>query len=1093
MSDMNPGISNAGSAIAGEQSRQASTPITSGPSNKWSVDYSDITGLKTEIKGVTDEVSALETAISGLVATLKNATPQLAMLGGGKGSTSGSTGLTTAGFGGTGGSGGTTTPAPVSALGKAANALAFGAAGETVARAAGSINTTIAKFTAPGMASNLMSTQTNAVFGQSTSQTARGGVTATERAQSTQGGLSQADVVQGQSVQQANQFLWTQTGSRNAQNKNAFIKAAQGISPGMGNAGASQFASTLASSGVMQLSNEFLGANKGVLVNPNGKINTPAQTFANIMQIINKGKKMSPTDMKVMAQQDGVWAGIAANFGAGTQMNLTSAEITSLRQYAAAGGSVSGAEKAVGTSGSTASLAKTSAQARLGQSAYQGSVPAQNRINKAKAAGYNAAADATDANPGLVNAGTYIAEAGSAALSLAGHLAELDGVIKLLGAKSILGKVAGRGGAGADADAASGAADTAAGVGATGAAGAAGVIAVGAVGGYYGGKGAMALGKKYQHKKGVGGAVARGFYQQTSQQPYTTTMGHTLEHWWDNAIGDPMPGMGDPPTGSTSTAGMTPKMKKSVSAMMAANPAIKISSGHRTSAQQAYLYAAKGGKGVARPGQSAHQSGRAADLGPSSQFGWIAKNASKFGLSRPDPRGEPWHVQTMGDPAGGSVVTAAETAIGTPYVWGGGSASGASHGTGGDSADPNAANQIGYDCSGLVVMAMAAAGITVPHSTYALVKMGTAVPNLAAAQAGDLLFWNNNDHVTIFISPGKQIEAAHTGTTVQIDSIPGTPDAIRRLAGGGTAVATAAKTAVGSPSTDGHTVTTASAGTGSLTNSFLSSVSSSWLGNGMSSGVGGGAGAGAGGGGGTAGSAGGAGTSTTSAASGSTTGDTTVMPGGASTSSIANPTAFSKAVLAGLGLSATATDVENINAWQQHEGQWTVAGGSNPYYAPNMHDPLNTNLPMPGGHALKGTWSYPDWATGVKASVSTIQQGNMGAILASLKANDNIGAFTKALESSPWAGSHYGGAAFDAPSGVYAMGDPTGYSGGSVPAMGSGMTGGAAGVSGGSGGHTIHLSMPIQTVAGGADARSVAQMVLRELKNQAGVDLVSSE
>src|ERR1700732_5146165 len=113
--------------------------------------------------------------------------------------------------------------------------------------------------------------------------------------------------------------------------------------------------------------------------------------------------------------------------------------------------------------------------------------------------------------------------------------------------------------------------------------------------------------------------------------------------------------MGDPPTGSTTTAGLSMPMKKRLSAMMAVNPSIKISSGHRTSAQQAYLYKAKGGRGVAKPGMSAHQTGMAADLGPPSQFGWIAKNAAKFGLSRPDPKGEPWHVQTMGDPVASPV------------------------------------------------------------------------------------------------------------------------------------------------------------------------------------------------------------------------------------------------------------------------------------------------------------------------------------------------------------------------------------------------------------------------------------------------------
>jgi hypothetical protein len=185
-------------------------------------------------------------------------------------------------------------------------------------------------------------------------------------------------------------------------------------------------------------------------------------------------------------------------------------------------------------------------------------------------------------------------------------------------------------------------------------------------------------------------------------------------------------------------------------------------------------------------------------------------------------------------------------------------------------------------------------------------------------------------------------------------------------------------------------------------------------------------------------------------------------------------------------LPITSTDVTNINAWQQHEGQWTVSGGNNPYYAPNMHDPLNTNLPMSGGHALDGTWSYPDWKTGITATVSTIKQQNMASILSSLTANDNLAAFTQALEGSPWAGGHYGGQSFQPPSGVYAMGDPVGSvsgGGGASPVGGGGGMGG---------GNTYHLHMPVQMAgASQQDAQRLVGMVLAELKNQAGIDAMS--
>jgi hypothetical protein len=101
-------------------------------------------------------------------------------------------------------------------------------------------------------------------------------------------------------------------------------------------------------------------------------------------------------------------------------------------------------------------------------------------------------------------------------------------------------------------------------------------------------------------------------------------------------------GMGDP--------GLSPDMSRKVAAMRAVNPSIKVNSGRRSKAQQALLYALKGGRGVAKPGQSRHEHGLAADIGPPSQMGWLMKNANRFGLYHPAAGSEPWHVESMGDP-----------------------------------------------------------------------------------------------------------------------------------------------------------------------------------------------------------------------------------------------------------------------------------------------------------------------------------------------------------------------------------------------------------------------------------------------------------
>lgn len=125
--------------------------------------------------------------------------------------------------------------------------------------------------------------------------------------------------------------------------------------------------------------------------------------------------------------------------------------------------------------------------------------------------------------------------------------------------------------------------------------------------------------------------------------------------------GDPEFGLGDPgggygPLGGTGTAGMTPDMAKRISAMMQANPNIRINSGFRDGALQGRLHS-KGVGMTAPAGKSMHGRGLAADLGPASQYGWIAKNAGRFGLASGKSHGEPWHVGFPGTLPGKNFMT----------------------------------------------------------------------------------------------------------------------------------------------------------------------------------------------------------------------------------------------------------------------------------------------------------------------------------------------------------------------------------------------------------------------------------------------------
>lgn len=86
--------------------------------------------------------------------------------------------------------------------------------------------------------------------------------------------------------------------------------------------------------------------------------------------------------------------------------------------------------------------------------------------------------------------------------------------------------------------------------------------------------------------------------------------------------------------------------------------------------------------------------------------------------------------------------------VGKPYVWGG---------TGPD----------GFDCSGLTQAAWAAAGVTIPRTTYEQVLAGLPVVE-ADLQPGDLLL-PDAGHVQLYLGAGWVVEAQQTGTPILVD------------------------------------------------------------------------------------------------------------------------------------------------------------------------------------------------------------------------------------------------------------------------------------------------------------------------------------
>jgi peptidoglycan DL-endopeptidase CwlO len=87
--------------------------------------------------------------------------------------------------------------------------------------------------------------------------------------------------------------------------------------------------------------------------------------------------------------------------------------------------------------------------------------------------------------------------------------------------------------------------------------------------------------------------------------------------------------------------------------------------------------------------------------------------------------------------------------LGCPYVYGG---TGPCH--------------LGFDCSGLVQAAWAAAGVAIPRDTY---EQWAALPHVpfSALQPGDLMFFNGIGHVAMYVGGGYMIDAPQTGMDVE--------------------------------------------------------------------------------------------------------------------------------------------------------------------------------------------------------------------------------------------------------------------------------------------------------------------------------------
>jgi hypothetical protein len=105
-------------------------------------------------------------------------------------------------------------------------------------------------------------------------------------------------------------------------------------------------------------------------------------------------------------------------------------------------------------------------------------------------------------------------------------------------------------------------------------------------------------------------------------------------------------------------------------------------------------------------------------------------------------------------PVGIRAATYARRLLGVPYRYGGSSP------------------RTGFDCSGFVRYVYAHFGISLAHSSFADYWRGRRVGRWAM-KPGDLVFFDGEGHVGIYIGHDRFIHAPHTGTVVTISTMSG--------------------------------------------------------------------------------------------------------------------------------------------------------------------------------------------------------------------------------------------------------------------------------------------------------------------------------
>jgi hypothetical protein len=108
------------------------------------------------------------------------------------------------------------------------------------------------------------------------------------------------------------------------------------------------------------------------------------------------------------------------------------------------------------------------------------------------------------------------------------------------------------------------------------------------------------------------------------------------------------------------------------------------------------------------------------------------------------------------------------------------------------------------------------------------------------------------------------------------------------------------------------------------------------------------------------------------------------------------PQSWAVALLSAGGWPRTACNAAAVTAWENAEGgNWGNAA---------RYNPLDTTQPEPGSWPVNsaGVQGYPSWASGFRATLTTLGNGRYGAILSALSAGDDARAVAGAVAASPW-------------------------------------------------------------------------------------------